>query len=82
MVYMLFQHIFQFIDNYINNRSKIKMMMIDRYDVTVSPLIGFLNGLNIIPRTHFPHFSCNVVIELRKYGQDFYLEFYYNNISK
>ena len=82
MFYMLFKHIFQYMDNYINGRSKIKMMMIGGHDVTVAPFMDFLNGLNIIPRTHFPHFACNVVIELRKYGQDFYLEFYYNDVLK
>ena len=82
MFYMLFQHIFQYMDNYINGRSKIKMMMIGGHDVTVSPLMDFLNGLNIIPRTHFPHYACNIVMELRKYSQDFYLEFYYNDILK
>ena len=80
--YMLFQHIFQYMDNYINGRSKIRMMMIGGHDVTVAPLMDFLNGLNIIPRTHYPHFACNIVIELRKYGQYFYLEFYYNDILK
>jgi len=82
MFYMLFQHIFQYIDNYINGRSKIRMMMIGGHDVTVAPFMNFLSGLNIIPRTHFPHYACNVVMELRKYGQDFYLEFYYNDILK
>ena len=82
MFYMLFQHIFQYMDNYINGRSKIRMMMIGGHDVTVAPLMDFLSGLNIIPRTHFPHYACNVVMELRKYGQDFYLEFYYNDILK
>ena len=42
----------------------------------------FTSAVNIIPRTHFPHFGCNIVIELRKYGQDFYLEFYYNDVLK
>ena len=82
MFYMLFQHIFQYMDNYINGKSKIKMMMIGGHDVTVGPLMDFLSGLNIIPRAHFPHFGCNIVIELRKYGQDFYLEFYYNDVLK
>ena len=82
LFYMLFQHIFQYMDNYINGRSKIRMMMIGGHDVTVAPLMDFLNGLKIIPRTHYPHFACNVVIELRKYGQDFYLEFYYNDVLK
>ena len=82
MFYMLFQHIFQYMDNYINGRSKIRMMMIGGHDVTVAPFMDFLNGLNIIPRTNFPHFAYNIVMELRKYGQDFYLEFYYNDILK
>jgi len=80
--YMLFQTIFQYMDNYINGRSKKRMMMIGGHDTTVAPLMDFLSGLNIIPRTHYPHYACNVVIELRKYGQDFYLEFYYNDILK
>jgi hypothetical protein len=82
MFYMLFQHIFQYMDNYINGRSKIRMMMIGGHDVTVAPFMDFLSGLNIIPRTHYPHYACNVVMELRKYGQDFYLEFYYNDVLK
>ena len=82
MFYMLFQHIFQYMDNYINGRSKIRMMMIGGHDVTVAPFMDFLNGLNIIPRTHFPYYACNIVMELRKYGQDFYLEFYYNDVLK
>ena len=44
--YMLFQHIFQYIDNYINGRSKIRMMMIGGHDVTVAPLMDFLSGFN------------------------------------
>ena len=82
MFYMLFQHIFQYMDNYINGRSKIRMMMIGGHDITVGPFMDFLSGLNIIPRTYFPHYACNVVIELRKYDQDFYLEFYYNDVLK
>ena len=82
MFYMLFQHIFKYMDNYINGRSKIKMMMIGGHDVTVGPLMDFLSGLKIIPRTKFPHFAFNIVIELRKYDQDFYLEFYYNDVLK
>jgi hypothetical protein len=82
MFYMLFQHIFQHMDNYINGRSKLRMMMIGGHDVTVAPLMDFLSGLKIIPRTHYPHYACNVVMELRKYDQDFYLEIYYNDILR
>ena len=80
--FMLFQHIFQYMDNYIKGRSKIRMMIIGGHDVTLGPLMDFLSRLKIIPRTHYPHFACNIVIELRKYGQDFYLEFYYNDVLK
>jgi hypothetical protein len=67
--------------NYINGKSKIRMMMIGGHDVTIAPLMDFLNRLNIIPRTHYPHYACNVVIELRKYGQDYYIDILkYNNI--
>ena len=82
MFYRLFKHIFQYMENYINYRSKIKMMMIGGHDVTIGPFMNFLSELNIIPRTLYPHFAFNLVIELRKYGQDFYLEFYYNDILK
>ena len=80
--FMLFQHIFQYMDNYIKGRSKIRMMIIGGHDVTLAPLMDFLSRLKIIPRTHYPHFACNIVIELRKYGQDFYLEIFYNDILK
>ena len=66
-------------DNYINGRIKMIIMMIVGHYVTVATLMDFLSGLNIIPRTHYPHYACNVVMELRKYGQDFYLEFYLKN---
>jgi hypothetical protein len=69
-------------DNYINGRSKLRMVMIGGHDVTVGPLMNFLSGLKIIPRTHYPHYACNIVMELRKYDQDFYLEIYYNDILK
>ena len=57
---MLFQHIFQYIDNYIKDRSKIGIIMIGGLDVTVTPLMDFLNGLNIIPRILFPHDAYNI----------------------
>ena len=82
LFYMLFQHIFQYMDNYINGKSKMRMMMIGGHDVTVAPLMEFLSGFKIIPKTHYPHYACNVVMELRKYGQDFYLEIYYNDVLK
>ena len=68
--------------NAIKGISKLKMMMIGGHDTTVSQFMNFLDGLKIIPRTHYPHYAYNIVIELRKYNKDFYLEFYYNDILK
>ena len=82
MIYKLFQHIFKNMYNAINYKSKLKMMMIGGHDVTVGQFMTFLNRLQIIPRTYYPHYAWNIVIELRKYSQDFYLEFYYNDILK
>ena len=82
MFYMLYQHIFTYMDNAINKKSPLKMFMIGGHDITVDKFMNFLNGMNIIPRTHYPHYACNIVIELRKYNNDFYLEFYYNDILK
>ena len=82
MIYKLFQHIFKNMYNVIKYKRKLKMMMIGGHDVTVGQFMNFLDRLQIIPRTHYPHYACNIVIELRKYNQDFYLEFYYNDILK
>ena len=54
----------------INGTSKIKMMMIGGHDETLAPFMNFLDGLKIIPRNHYPHYACNLVIELRKYNND------------
>jgi hypothetical protein len=80
--YKLFQHIFKHMDNSINKRSPLKMIMIGGHDNTLDKFMDFLNGMRIIPRTHYPHYACNIVIELRKYKDDYYLEFYYNDILK
>ena len=82
MFYKLYQHIFEYMDNFINGKSTIKMIMVGGHDITVDKFMNFLDGLKIIPRTHYPHYACNIVIELRKYEDDFYLEFYYNDILK
>ena len=82
MFYMLFQHIFDNMNKAINNSNNLKMMMIGGHDITVDKFMDFLDGLKIIPRTHYPHYAYNIVIELRKYNNDFYLEFYYNDILK
>ena len=82
MFYNLYQNIFRYMFDAIEGRSELKMVMIGGHDITVDKFMNFLDGLKIIPRTHYPHYACNIVIELRKYSDEFYLEFYYNDILK
>ena len=82
MFYMLYQHIFDYMDKAINGNNTVKMVMIGGHDITVDKFMNFLDGMKIIPRTHYPHYAYNIVIELRKYNDDFYLEFYYNDILR
>ena len=82
MFYILFKHIFDFMDNAVNGNSPLKMVMIGGHETTVDKFMNFLDGMKLIPRTHYPHFACNIVIELRKYNNEYYLEFYYNDILK
>ena len=82
MFYLLYQHIFKYMNKAIKGKGPIKMFMIGGHDITVDKFMNYLDGLKIIPRTHYPHYACNIVIELRKYNNDFYLEFYYNDILK
>ena len=58
------------------------MFMIGGHEITVDKFMDFLDGLKIINRTHYPHYACNIVIELRKYNNEYYTEFYYNDILK
>ncbi len=82
MFYMLFQNIITHMRNFINGKSDLRMMMIGGHDITVDKLMNFLDGLKLIPRSTFPHYAFNIVIELRKYNDEFYLEFYYNDTLK
>ena len=82
MFYMLYQHIFEYMNMSINGKTSLKMIMIGGHDITVDKFMDFLDGLKIIPRIEYPHFSFNIVIELRKYNNNFYLEFYYNDILR
>lgn len=82
MLYFLYNHIFEFMYKAINGTSPLKMMMIGGHDITIIPFMDFLDKLKIIPYTEYPHFGFNIVIELRKYNDDFYLEFYYNDVLK
>ena len=82
MFYKFYENVFRYMVNAIEGKSELKMVMIGGHDITVDKFMNFLDGLNIIKRTHYPHYACNIVIELRKYNDDFYLEFYYNDILK
>ena len=82
ILYLLFQNIFEHMKNFIEGRSDLRMIMIGGHDTTVSKVMDFFDGLKIIPRTNYPHYACNIVMELRKYSDEFYLEFYYNDILK
>ena len=82
MFYNLFKNIFKYMFDAIEKKSEIKMVMIGGHEITVDKFMDFLDGLKIIPRTHYPHYACNIVIELRKYNNEYYTEFYYNDILK
>ena len=82
MFYMLYHHMFDYMYKAINGEGPVKMVMLGGHDITVDQFMNFLSGMKIIPRTHYPHYACNIVAELRKYGNDFFLEFYYNDILK
>ena len=80
--YNFFKYVFKYMKNVIDGKSKIKMIMIGGHDSTVAPLMNFFHGMNIIKRTEYPHYAFNIVFELRKYNNQFYLEIYYNDILK
>ena len=80
--YIFYKNIFNYMNKSINGTSPVKMIMIGGHENTVDKFMNFLDGLNIIERTEYPQFAFNIVIELRKYNNDFYLEFYYNDILK
>ena len=82
MFYNLFKNIFKYMFDAIKKKSEIKMVMIGGHEITVDKFMDFLDGLKIINRTHYPHYACNIVIELRKYNNEYYTEFYYNDILK
>ena len=80
--YSFFRKLFNYMKDAIDGISKLKMIMIGGHDSSVDILMNYLNGLNIVKRTEYPHFAFNIVFELRKYGKYFYIEIYYNDILK
>ena len=82
IMFVFFKHIFKYMQDSIEKKSKLKMIMIGGHDKTLSQLLNFFNGLNIVKRTEYPHYAYNIVFELRKYNDKFYLEIYYNDNLK
>ena len=82
MFYILFQHIFEYMNMSINRKNSLKMIMIGGQRTTIDKFMNFFDGMKIIPRNEYPHFAFNIVIELRKYNNNFYLEIYYNDKLK
>ena len=80
--YSFFVKLLELMDDSIKGISKLKMFMIGGHDSTVAPLMNFLNGLKIVKRTEYPHFAYNIIFELRKYNNEYYIEIYYNDILK
>ena len=58
------------------------MIMIGGHDSSVDILMNYFNGMHIINRTEYPHYAFNILMELRKYNNIFYIEIYYNDILK
>ena len=80
--YNFFQNIFEYMNRRIDGEKSLRMLMVGGHDTTIGDFMNFFDGLNIIPRTQYPDFAFTIVIELRKYNNDFYIEFYYNDILK
>ena len=66
----------------IDGIGKLKMIMIGGHDSSMEILMNFLNGLNIIKKTEYPHYAFNFLLELRKYNDKHYIEIYYNDNLK
>ena len=82
MFYILFQNLFKYMFNAIEGTSDLKMVMIGGHDITLAPFMDFLNGLRIVPRNIYPFYAFNIVFELRKYSDEFYVEIYYIDVLK
>ena len=80
--YTFFNLLFKYMDDVINGTGKLKMIMIGGHDSSVDILMNYFNGMHIINRTEYPHYAFNILMELRKYNNIFYIEIYYNDILK
>ena len=82
LMYAFFNNMFIYMQNAIDKVNKLKMIMIGGHDNTLNVLLNFFNGMNIINKTEYPYFAYNIIFELRKYNQKYYIEIYYNDILK
>ena len=80
--YSFFIILLKYMKDAIDGIAKLKMIMIGGHDTSLDILMNFFSGLNIIKRTEFPHFAFNILIELRKYNIQYYIEIYYNDNLK
>ena len=82
MFYIFYQYIFDYMNKAIKGTGPVKMIMIGGHETNIAEFMDFLDGLKIIERTVYPDFAFNIIIELRKYTNDYYLEIYYNDTLK
>lgn len=80
--YTFFIGLFKYMKDAVDGNGKTKMILIGGHDSSVSLLMDFFDGMNIIKRNQYPHYAFNIVIELREYNNSFYLEIYYNDTLK
>ena len=80
--YSFFNILLNYMKDAIDGISKLKMIMIGGHDTSLEILMNFFSGLNIIKRTEFPRFAFNILMELRKYNNQYYIEIYYNDNLK
>ena len=80
--YSFFNILFKYMKDAIDGVGKLKMIMIGGHESSVGILMNYLSGLDIIKRTEYPHFAFNIVFELRRYNENFFIEIYYNDNLK
>ena len=80
--YTFFRTLFKYMKDVIDGMGKLKMILIGGHDSSVNLLLNFFDGINIINRTGYPHYAYNIIMELREYNKQFYIEIYYNDILK
>jgi len=80
--YSFFSILLKYMKDAIDGIGKLKMLMIGGHDSSVDILMNFLSGLNIVKRTEYPHYAFNILFELRKYNNQYYIEIYYNDNLK